>query len=147
MKQLIDRIVLHIVRWLENRLCIAQRRRVKNDIFFTLCREKMPYFIKAMCNEHGELGLIVSVIEGNRPVWVSVVHMHSTDCPVYVERKMCMDGGDALDACLDAAKYDDICYKVPTHLKPMMGLAYATFIKQGTTFEELVVEYDLKHIK
>ena len=107
----------------------------------------MPYFIKAMCNEQGELGLIVSGIDGNRPVWVSVVHMHITNCPVYVERKMLIDGGDALDAYLDAAKYDDICCKVPTHLKPMIGLAYATFIKRGTTFEELAVEYDLKCTK
>ena len=137
----------------KERLECASLESRKKAVFKKLCETKIPGFMKAVKRtitmKSQELWIIAKP-ESRYASRISPV-TYARGCPVCflpVTPMRTFNYADCLDACLEASKWNDVCWQVPKDFIPMLdGQNEVVLVPKGSTLEQLEIELDLEDMQ
>ena len=137
----------------KERLECASIESRKKAVFKKLCEAKIPGFINAVKRtimmKSQELWIIAKPESGYASRISPVTY--SRGCPIYflpITPMRTFNYADCLDACLEASKWNDVCWQVPKEFIPMLnGQSEVVLVPKGSTLEQLEIELDLEDMQ
>ena len=125
----------------------------KKAVFKKLCETKIPGFMKAVKRtimmKSQELWIIAKPESRYASRTSPVTYAkgcHVCFLPVTLMRTF--NYADCLDACLEASKWNDVCWQVPKEFIPMLnGQSEVVLVPKGSTLEQLEIELDLEDMQ
>ena len=137
----------------KERLERASLESRKKAVFKKLCETKIPGFMKAVKR---------TIMMKSQELWIAAKpesRYASRISPVTYARgcHVCFlpvtlihtfNYADCLDACLEASKWNDVCWQVPKEFIPMLnGQSEVVLVPKGSTLEQLEIELDLEDMQ